>query len=142
MGDTAILNRMTDRTRKVLDLSLREALSLGHNYVGTEHLLLALTRDTESLAFRALDGLIGQDRVRNEVIRLLEGKKQTEEELIAAESEPTTEPRSTALDIAKEMVERHMAGAPERAWTELNAAPVVEALALVAIAEALTGEKP
>src|SRR5690242_19376347 len=44
----------TPRARKVLDLALREALSLGHNYIGTEHILLGLVRENEGVAARIL----------------------------------------------------------------------------------------
>jgi ATP-dependent Clp protease ATP-binding subunit ClpC len=66
------LTRFTERARKVLELSLREALSLGHNYVGTEHILLALVRQNDGIGTSALLAL-GCDakRVRQEVIRQL-----------------------------------------------------------------------
>lgn len=64
----------TPRAKKVLELSLREALQLGHNYIGTEHILLGLIREGEGVAARVLINL-GADleRVRNEVIHLLSG---------------------------------------------------------------------
>jgi ATP-dependent Clp protease ATP-binding subunit ClpC len=64
----------TPRAKKVLELSLREALQLGHNYIGTEHILLGLIREGEGVAARILVKL-GADlnRVRREVIRLLHG---------------------------------------------------------------------
>ncbi|HET6271070.1 MAG TPA: Clp protease N-terminal domain-containing protein, partial [Arthrobacter sp.] len=64
----------TPRAKKVLELSLREALQLGHNYVGTEHILLGLIREGEGVAAQVLVKL-GADhtRVRQEVIRLLSG---------------------------------------------------------------------
>ncbi|MFH1736819.1 MAG: ATP-dependent Clp protease ATP-binding subunit [Actinomycetota bacterium] len=64
----------TPRAKKVLELSLREALQLGHNYIGTEHILLGLIREGEGVAARVLLNL-GADleRVRNEVIQLLSG---------------------------------------------------------------------
>ncbi len=64
----------TPRAKKVLELSLREALQLGHNYIGTEHILLGLIREGEGVAARVLINL-GADleRVRNEVIQLLSG---------------------------------------------------------------------
>jgi ATP-dependent Clp protease ATP-binding subunit ClpC len=46
----------TPRSKKVLKLALREALSLGHEYIGTEHLLLAVVREGEGVAARILDG--------------------------------------------------------------------------------------
>lgn len=62
----------TPRAKKVLELALREALSLAHNYIGTEHVLLGLVRENESVAARILvDFGAGSERVRNEVIRLL-----------------------------------------------------------------------
>lgn len=64
----------TPRSKRVLELSLREALSLGHNYVGTEHVLLGLVRENEGVAARILlDSNIDQEKVRNEIIRMLNG---------------------------------------------------------------------
>jgi len=63
------------RTKKVLELSLREALALGHHYIGTEHLLLALLRDGEGVGAQVLTRLGGDDaRVRERVIDLLTGR--------------------------------------------------------------------
>ena len=64
----------TPRAKKVLELSLREALQLGHNYIGTEHILLGLIREGEGVAAQVLVKL-GADlgRVRNQVIQLLSG---------------------------------------------------------------------
>ncbi len=64
----------TPRAKKVLELSLREALQLGHNYIGTEHILLGLIREGEGVAARVLTNL-GADlgKVRNQVIQLLSG---------------------------------------------------------------------
>ena len=64
----------TPRAKKVLELSLREALQLGHNYIGTEHILLGLIREGEGVAARVLLSL-GADleKVRNQVIQLLSG---------------------------------------------------------------------
>jgi len=64
----------TPRAKKVLELALREALSLGHNHIGTEHLLLALVRENEGVAARILlDFDADSEKVRNEVLRLLSG---------------------------------------------------------------------
>lgn len=64
----------TPRAKKVLELALREALSLGHNYIGTEHILLGLARETEGVAARILaDMEVDADRVRQEVMRVLSG---------------------------------------------------------------------
>src|SRR6201987_1720213 len=64
----------TPRAKKVLELSLREALQLGHNYIGTEHILLGLIREGECVAAQVLVKL-GADlnRVRQQVIQLLSG---------------------------------------------------------------------
>jgi hypothetical protein len=60
------------KSKKVLELSLREALQLGHNYIGTEHLLLGLVRETESGAAQVLVGRGADlDRVRQETVRQL-----------------------------------------------------------------------
>ena len=64
----------TPRAKKVLELSLREALQLGHNYIGTEHILLGLIREGEGVAAQVLVKL-GADlnRVRQQVMQLLSG---------------------------------------------------------------------
>ena len=66
----------TPRAKKVLELSLREALQLGANYIGTEHILLALVREGDGVAAQALM-VLGADlnRVRQQVIRLLHGQQ-------------------------------------------------------------------
>jgi len=71
----------TPRAKKVLELSLREALQLGHNYIGTEHILLGLIREGEGVAAQVLVKL-GADlnRVRQQVIQLLHGYQGKEPE--------------------------------------------------------------
>ncbi|MDE2592122.1 MAG: ATP-dependent Clp protease ATP-binding subunit [Actinomycetales bacterium] len=70
----------TPRAKKVLELSLREALQLGHSYIGTEHLLLGLIREGEGVAAQVLTKL-GADtnRVRQQVIQLLSGHQASKE---------------------------------------------------------------
>lgn len=64
----------TPRAKKVLELSLRESLQLGHNYIGTEHILLGLIREGEGIAARVMINLGADlDKVRNQVIELLSG---------------------------------------------------------------------
>jgi ATP-dependent Clp protease ATP-binding subunit ClpA len=64
----------TPRAKKVLELSLREALQFGHNYIGTEHILLGLVREGEGVAAQVLVKLGGDlSRVRQQVIQLLSG---------------------------------------------------------------------
>src|SRR6186997_806447 len=66
--------QFTPRAKKVLELALREALSLGHNYIGTEHILLGLVRENEGVAARILlDFDADSEKIRNEVIRMLSG---------------------------------------------------------------------
>jgi ATP-dependent Clp protease ATP-binding subunit ClpC len=64
----------TPRAKKVLELSLREAQILGHNYIGTEHILLGLIREGEGVAAQVLTRLgADMDRTRQQVIELLHG---------------------------------------------------------------------
>ncbi|MBO0785532.1 MAG: NDP-hexose 4-ketoreductase, partial [Actinobacteria bacterium] len=64
----------TPRAKKVLELSLREAKNLGHNYIGTEHILLGLIREGDGVAAQVLVKLGGElNRVRQQVIQLLHG---------------------------------------------------------------------
>ena len=64
----------TPRAKKVLELSLREALQLGHNYIGTEHILLGLIREGEGVAAQVLVKLGAElNRVRQQVLQLLSG---------------------------------------------------------------------
>ena len=83
----------TPRAKKVLELSLREALQLGHNYIGTEHILLGLIREGEGVAAQVLVKL-GADltRVRQQVIQLLSGYqgKETVTQGGPAEGTPST----------------------------------------------------
>jgi Clp amino terminal domain, pathogenicity island component/UvrB/uvrC motif len=64
----------TPRAKKVLELALRESVSLGHNHIGTEHILLGIVRENEGVASRILLDLgADAEKVRNEVIRCLSG---------------------------------------------------------------------
>ncbi len=80
----------TPRAKKVLELSLREALQLGHNYIGTEHILLGLIREGEGVAAQVLVKL-GADlnRVRQQVIQLLSGYQGKEPQQSAGPAEGT-----------------------------------------------------
>ena len=67
-----MFERFTDRARRVVVFAQEEARDLNHDYIGTEHLLLGLMRDTDSVAARALRGLdIGQDAAREQVIEII-----------------------------------------------------------------------
>ena len=85
----------TPRAKKVMELSLREALQIGHNYIGTEHLLLGLVREGEGVGAQVLSGL-GADpaRVRQQVIQLLSGY--VGRETVSTSAEPGPWERLTA----------------------------------------------
>jgi ATP-dependent Clp protease ATP-binding subunit ClpC len=82
----------TPRAKKVLELSLREALQLGHNYIGTEHMLLGLVREGEGVAAQVLVSL-GADlsRVRQQVIQLLSGYQASGPEKTPAGTAPSSQ---------------------------------------------------
>jgi ATP-dependent Clp protease ATP-binding subunit ClpC len=89
----------TPRAKKVLELSLREALQLGHNYIGTEHILLGLIREGEGVAAQVLVKL-GADlnRVRQQVIQLLSGYQGKETASTGAGPSEGTPSTSLVLD--------------------------------------------
>ncbi|MBG6183527.1 ATP-dependent Clp protease ATP-binding subunit ClpC [Arthrobacter sp. CAN_A6] len=89
----------TPRAKKVLELSLREALQLGHNYIGTEHILLGLIREGEGVAAQVLVKL-GADlnRVRQQVIQLLSGYQGKEPAVAGGQQQEGTPAGSVVLD--------------------------------------------
>ncbi len=89
----------TPRAKKVLELSLREALQLGHNYIGTEHILLGLIREGEGIAAQVLTKL-GADlaRVRQQVNQLLTGYQGGKEAVAAGGPAEGTPSGSAVLD--------------------------------------------
>jgi ATP-dependent Clp protease ATP-binding subunit ClpA len=96
----------TPQAKKVLELSLREALELGHHYIGTEHLLLGLTRENDGLAARVLADLgVPLHSIRVRVIQLLSGY---------GSRRPAPEPMSPA---AKVVLERARSAASGRTMT-------------------------
>jgi ATP-dependent Clp protease ATP-binding subunit ClpC len=71
---------MTPRAKKTLQLSLREAIALGHAYIGTEHILLGLVREDDGIAVRVLNSLgVDPNRVRQRVIQLVSARRVQEE---------------------------------------------------------------
>ena len=89
----------TPRAKKVLELSLREALQLGHNYIGTEHILLGLIREGEGVAAQVLQKLGAElQKVRQTVIQLLSGVQG--EEAAGATSHPSSSGRSPSQESA------------------------------------------
>ncbi|MBX3104695.1 MAG: ATP-dependent Clp protease ATP-binding subunit [Cryobacterium sp.] len=89
----------TPRAKKVLELSLREALQLGHNYIGTEHVLLGLIREGEGVAAQVLVKL-GADlnRVRQQVIQQLSGYQGKEQVQVGANEQASAQAGSQILD--------------------------------------------
>jgi ATP-dependent Clp protease ATP-binding subunit ClpA len=105
----------TPRAKKVLELALRESLKLGHNYIGTEHILLGLTSEDEGVAFRTRSGLgsdreehesvavrvlhdldVDAERIRNEVIKMLSGPEARAER---AQAEVTYVSSETSIHV-------------------------------------------
>ena len=128
----------TPRAKKVLELSLREALQLGHNYIGTEHILLGLIREGEGVAAQVLVKL-GADlnRVRQQVIQLLHGYQGQEAGAAgAAGVEPQTGPagrverrqlaelrrRIESIDSRLSAVERRVRTGPDMSDLDLQIA--------------------
>ncbi len=88
----------TPRAKKVLELSLREALGLSHNYIGTEHILLGLIREGEGVAAQVLVKLGGSlDRVRQQVIQLLADASQLQAEQVAGMPTRITQQQAMAM---------------------------------------------
>jgi hypothetical protein len=136
----------TPRGKKVLELSLREALTLGHNYIGTEHLLLGLARENQGVAARILHDF-GADAevIRNEVIGVLSGVEPVtgpyvpqspplaleflqEMERVRTEREAAIEAQDMERAAAlreRERKLRHAAKRLERAWAGEPEPPVV-----------------
>ena len=92
----------TPRAKKVLELSLRESLQLGHNYIGTEHILLGLLREGEGVATQVLEKL-GADLadVRRQVIHLLQGYEGGHAEAIGSELPVGADPRQMLPELTQ-----------------------------------------
>ena len=109
----------TPQAKKVLELSLREAMQLGHNYIGTEHLLLGILHEGDSVAAQVLVQLGGdQHRVRQQVLQLLHGR-QAEESVSARSAErelrllPAVQARLEAVEQRLTAVERRIGTGPD-----------------------------
>ena len=113
----------TPRAKKVLELSLREALQFGHNYIGTEHLLLGLIREGEGVAAQVLVRLGGDlSAIRQQVIRLLKEKPTTEELPRAAQAA-----QAQAARLAESAAEAGIIGRAEGAVPAGIASPAESA---------------
>jgi ATP-dependent Clp protease ATP-binding subunit ClpA len=107
----------TPRAKKVLELSLRESMQLGHNYIGTEHILLGLIREGQGVAAQVLVKL-GADlnRVRQQVIELLHGQQGTEEPETAGLAGPAG-PGERRLRLAVSAMEARLSAVERRVGT-------------------------
>jgi hypothetical protein len=105
----------TPRAKKVLELSLREALQLGDNYIDTEHILLALIREGDGVAAQVLV-MLGADlnRVRQQVIQLLHGHQG--QEPVSVQS-VVREPMLSVVQARLRAVEQRLAGIEQRVGT-------------------------
>jgi ATP-dependent Clp protease ATP-binding subunit ClpA len=119
----------TPRAKKVLELSLRESQQLGHNYIGTEHILLGLLREGDGVAAQVLVKL-GADlnRVRQQVIQLLDGR-QPEEPVPAASA--TRELSLAEVQARLEAVEQRLTAIEQRVGTGPETSDLDEQIAQV-----------
>ena len=99
----------TPRMKKVLELSLREGLQLGHSYIGTEHMLLGLVREGEGVAARVLQELgVELPQVRQSVIQVLSGYQGgATDNADAAMTDSPDAPRCAGCSVELDLVLRH-----------------------------------
>ena len=100
-GFVAVEIPFTPRAKRVLELSWDEARQLGHNYIGTEHLLLGLIRESEGVAARVLENLgVDLNKIRSNVVKILgESKPQTVSSGASSSStSSTTKAKTPSLD--------------------------------------------
>jgi ATP-dependent Clp protease ATP-binding subunit ClpC len=89
---TGVSPPFTPRAKRVLELSLREALQLGHNYIGVEHMLLGICKEAEGVAATVLRSLgVDLNRVRQQVIQMLSGLSGSAREGVSAGNQPAQE---------------------------------------------------
>ena len=120
----------TPRAKKVLELSLREALQLGHNYIGTEHILLGLIREGDGVAAQVLVKL-GADlnRVRQQVLQLLHGR--SAEEPVPARSAERELRLLPAVKTRLEAVEQRLTAIEQRVGTGPDTSDLDEQIEIV-----------
>jgi ATP-dependent Clp protease ATP-binding subunit ClpA len=90
-GDQATVGQIpfTPRAKKVLELALREALALGHNYIGTEHVLLGIARENEGVAMQILlDFDADAEKIRTGVVELLSNPREAWRAIHSMEADP------------------------------------------------------
>ena len=122
----------TPRAKKVLELSLREADGLGHNYIGTEHILLGLIREGDGVAAQVLVKL-GADlnRVRQQVLQLLHGR--SAEESVPARSAERELRLLPAVKTRLESVEQRLTAIEQRVGIGPDSSDLDEQIAAVRI---------
>jgi ATP-dependent Clp protease ATP-binding subunit ClpA len=136
----------TPRAKKVLEFSRREALSLGHNYIATEHILLGLVRETDGVAARILlDFDVGAETIRNQIIRMLSGPTADPVELSRLRDERLAAVQSGELTWAEELEDRERVRAwltgsdePSQIAVDLGGQPASSARAPLALGWALS----
>jgi dihydroneopterin aldolase len=114
----------TPRSKKVLELALRESMQLGHNYIGTEHLLLGLVREGEGVAARVLSNLdVDPDKVRQELARMLGGEPERRLEDESREVVPPEVVRNRMLfrgRVASLQISARVDGRPQTLLVDLD----------------------
>ena len=120
----------TPRAKKVLELSRREAVQLGHNYIGTEHILLGLIREGDGVAAQVLVRLgADMNRVRQQVIQLLHGHPA--EQPVSARSAAQNLRVSPAVQTRLEAVEQRLVAIEQRIGTGPDTSDLNEQIAQV-----------
>ena len=107
----------TPRAKKVLELSLRESLQLGHTYIGTEHILLGLIREGDGVAAQVLVKLgAGLNQVRQQVITLVSGQQPQPDRLLPQASIPVTgvQDRLDAIEARLGAIDVHLTAVEQR----------------------------
>jgi ATP-dependent Clp protease ATP-binding subunit ClpC len=118
----------TPRAKKVLELSLREALQFGHNYIGTEHILLGLIREGDGVAAQVLVRLGGDlSAIRQQVIRLLKENPTTDELPRAAQAAQSQAAQARAARLAGSPAEAELVSRAEGALPVGLASPAESA---------------
>jgi ATP-dependent Clp protease ATP-binding subunit ClpC len=100
-GDRPVVGEvgLTPRAKRVIELAIDEARRLGHNYIGTEHLLLGLVREGEGIAAGVLESLgVNLDKVRHEVIRVLSQSSATGPATSSSESKRGSTSKTPTVD--------------------------------------------
>ena len=106
-GDRPVVGEvgLTPRAKRVIELAIDEARRLGHNYIGTEHLLLGLVREGEGIAAGVLESLgVNLDKVRHEVIRVL-----SQSSSVGPAQETKRSSKTPTVDAARHQPDRGLA---------------------------------